>query len=87
MWMQVGFYSVWMALQIMSWWVPYALGATDSQVQHYQRVFGQSTQLLPSFGRHLPPDGLHLVLQILLAAVLLSTVVGLLKSSSQVKSV
>lgn len=86
MWMQVAFYSVWMALQIKSWWVPYAFGATDSQVQRYQRVFGQSTQLLPSFGRHLPPDGLHLVLQILLAAVLLSAVIGLLKSSSQVKS-
>ena len=76
MWMQVAFYSVWMALQ-MGWWVRYAYGMTDSQVERYQRVFGRSIQLLPSFGRHLPPDGLHLVLQMLLAAVLVSALRGL----------
>ena len=86
MWMQVGFYSVWMALQIKSWWVPYALGATDSQVERYQKVFGHTTQLLPSFGRHLPPDGMHLVLQILLAVVLVSALIGLLKAPRQVSS-
>jgi hypothetical protein len=79
MWAQAGFYSVWMALQ-MGWWVLYAYGRTDSQVELYQRVLGHSTQLLPSFGRHLPPDGLHLVLQILLGAVLVSTLTGLLKT-------
>ena len=85
MWMQVGFYSVWMAVE-MSWWVLYAIGRSDSEVQRYQRIFGLSTQLLPSFGRHLPPDGVHLVLHILLAAVLVSAVVGLLKPSSQAPS-
>ena len=80
MWLQVGSYSAWMALQIVSWWVPYVFGATDSQVEHYQKVFGQATQLLPSFGRHLPPDGMHLVLQILLAAVLVSALIGFLKT-------
>ena len=79
MWMQLGFYSVWMAFQ-MGWWVLYAYGRTDSQMERYQRVFGHSTQLLPSFGRHLPPDGLHLVLQGLLAAVLVSALLGLLKA-------
>lgn len=78
MWLQVGFYSIWMAVQ-MSWWVLYVVGRSDSQVERYQRVFGPSTQLLPSFGRHLPPDGAHLVLHILLASVLILAVGGLLK--------
>ena len=81
MWLQLGGYSAWMALQIGAWWVPYAVGATDAQALRYHLIVGQSTQLLPSFGRHLPPDGLHLVLQILLATVLLSAVTGLSKSS------
>jgi hypothetical protein len=67
--MQVAFYALWLALQIRSWWVPYIFGATESQAERYNKVLGQSTQLLPSFGRHLPPDGLHLVIQMLLLAV------------------
>jgi hypothetical protein len=73
------FYSVWLALEIKTWWVSYALGASDSWAAVYQRVFSQSTQLLPSFGRHLPPDGLHIVLQILLAASVASGVAGFWK--------
>ena len=86
MWLQVAVYSAWMALQVKSWWVPYLLGATDRQAERYQAVFASSTQLLPSFGRHLPPDGLHLVLQVLGASALIPAVVGLLKTSSRARA-
>ena len=76
-------YAVWLALQIKTWWVAYAFGASDSWMRVYERVFSHSTQLLPAFGRHLPPDGLHLVLQILLAGVVGCTIVGLAKTSGR----
>ncbi len=80
MWIGTLGYASWLALQIKTWWVAYAFGASDSWVRIYQRVFSQSTQLLPSSGRHLPPDGMHLVIQLLLAATVVSAVVGLLQA-------
>ena len=76
---QVSGYSIWLALQIKSWWVPYVLGANDAQVEQYEKVFGEATMLLPSFGRHLPPDAMHFVLQLLLIAAISSAMFGLLK--------
>lgn len=84
MWIGTFGYAIWLALQIKTWWVAYAFGASDSWVRVYQRVFSHSTQLLPSFGRHLPPDGMHLVLQVLLTSVVVLAVVGLLKTSVRV---
>ena len=81
MWICTLGYAIWLALQIKTWWVAYAFGASESWARVYQRVFSHSTQLLPSSGRHLPPDGMHLVLQLLLAAVVVPAVVGLLKPS------
>ena len=79
MWICTLGYAIWLTLQIKTWWVAYAFGASESWARVYQRVFSHSTQLLPSSGRHLPPDGLHLVLQLLLTAVVVPAVVGLLK--------
>ena len=81
MWICALGYAIWLALEIKTWWVAYAFGATDSWARVYERVFSQSTQLLPAFGRHLPPDGLHLVLQSLLIAVVGCAILGLLKPS------
>ena len=87
MWICTLGYAIWLALQVKTWWVAYAFGASDSWLRVYRRVFSQSTQLLPSFGRHLPPDGMHLVLQVLLTAAVVFAVVGLLKTSVRVDSV
>jgi hypothetical protein len=81
MWIGTVGYAIWLALQVKTWWVAYAFGASDSWERVYQRVFSHSTQLLPSFGRHLPPDGMHLILQVLLTAAVVCAVVGLLRSS------
>ena len=81
MWVVTLGYGVWLALQIKTWWVAYLFGASDSWARVYQRVFSESTQLLPSSGRHLPPDGMHLVIQLLLTAAVASAVVGLSKTS------
>ena len=79
MWIGLVGYTVWLVLQITGWWIPYALGASDSWAATYHRVFSQSTQLLPTVGRHLAPDGLHIVLSVLLAVVVTTTAAGLVK--------
>lgn len=58
--------GVWLALQIWSWWIPYILGASEQWSRVYARAFAQATAVLPRWGNHLPPDGMHLVLQALL---------------------
>lgn len=70
MWIAFAAYAVWLALQLVSWWVPYLLGASARWAAVYNRAFAQETQILPRWGRHLPPDAMHLVLQALLVAVL-----------------
>jgi hypothetical protein len=80
MWLQLVPYSLWAAIEL-GWWVRYAVGYTDVQADRYQRVFGQATQVLPAWGRHLPPDGAHFVLHILIACALVTTAVGLMKQN------
>ena len=87
MWVGLVGYSVWLILQIKTWWIAYLFGASDAWFATYQRVFSASTKVLPSFGRHLAPDGLHFVLQILLTATVVSLFLGLLASLRRSKSV
>ena len=77
--MRVGIlgYACWLVLEIKTWWVSYIFGASDAWQEVYQRVFSQSSKILPSFGRHLAPDGLHLVLQVLLVVIVISTALAL----------
>jgi hypothetical protein len=65
-------YGVWLVLQIQTWWIAYIFGASDAWNRTYDRVFSQSTRVLPSFGRHLPPDGMHLLLQTFILVVVIS---------------
>lgn len=78
MWVGLAGYSAWLYLQVQTWWVNYIFGASESWMGTYDRVFGQSTKILPSFGRHLAPDAMHFVLQLLLVLVVVSLCVGLL---------
>jgi hypothetical protein len=81
-WIGLAGYTVWLALEIKTWWVAYIFGASDRWASTYHRVFDQSTKILPSFGRHLAPDGLHFVLQLLLLAVVGSLLLALLPRRS-----
>jgi hypothetical protein len=42
-------------------------------------MFARTTKMLPSFGNHLAPDAMHLVLHLLLLTIVVCTVVGLLQ--------
>jgi hypothetical protein len=86
MWSCAFGYAIWLALQVKTWWVAYAFGASDSWMVVYRRVFSHSTQLLPSFGRHLAPDGMHLLLHVLLTTTIVSAGIGLLETSHRLDS-
>ncbi|HEX9160306.1 MAG TPA: hypothetical protein VF980_01260 [Thermoanaerobaculia bacterium] len=83
LWASTAGYACWLFLQLKTWWGAYLFGASDHWAAVYERVFSHSTQVLPRFGRHLPPDGLHLVLQLLLCAIVALAVAGLIALPSQ----
>ena len=69
--------TVWLVLQLATWWPPYLFGATERWAQVYERAFAHSTSILPRWGAHLPPDAMHLVLQLLLAGTVISGTISL----------
>jgi hypothetical protein len=79
MWLSLVAVAIWLGLQLWSWWIPYIVGASDRWASVYARTFSQSTRVLPRWGNHLPPDGLHVVLQILLLGTLVTGTRGLLR--------
>ena len=75
-------HGVWLALQLVTWWPPYLFGASPRWAAVYARAFVQATQVLPRWGAHLPPDAMHLTLQVLLIGVFITGVKALLRVES-----
>lgn len=65
----------WSAMQIQSWWLPYILGTNRRWQLAYAE--GPTTKILPSFGNHVAPDGMHLMIHVLLVAAIFTGVAGL----------
>ena len=65
-------YAVWLGLQLTTWWPPYILGASANWARIYARAFAASTNFLPRWGDQLPPDAMHVVLQVLLVGALVT---------------
>ena len=72
-WLAALVYAVWLGLQIMTFWMPYALGASTRWAKIHEANFAHTIQWLPSHGNHLPPDASHFVLQLLLLITLVVT--------------
>jgi hypothetical protein len=66
-------YGLWLWLQIDSWWLPYFKGASPGWTKTYAKFFSQTTNFLPTRGNHLAPDACHVILQLLIAIVLITT--------------
>lgn len=71
-WLAVLMTTVWLGLQLWSWWPPYLFGASDQWARVYERAFAHSTPILPRWGDHLPPDAMHFVLQVLLVGCVIT---------------
>lgn len=67
--------TIWLAMQIQSWWIPYVFGTNVKLQLDYER--GPTTKVLPSFGNHIAPDGMHFVISVLLIAALASGILAL----------
>ncbi len=67
--------AAWLWMQLQSWWIPYAFGAHARWQLEYAK--GPTTKILPSFGNHVAPDGMHAVIGVLLAAALGSGIAAL----------
>lgn len=65
---------VWLVLQIQSWWIPYIFGTEGWQLAFAK---GPTTKVLPSFGHHVAPDGMHFLIHVLLVAALMTGIAGL----------
>jgi len=79
LWLSIVFYVVWFALQVQGWWVAYIFGASENWQRVYHRVFGRTLKILPSWGNHLAPDAMHLMMQLLLVAVIVCGGIGLMR--------
>jgi len=66
---------VWLLKQIQSWWLPYIFGTDRTWQLEYAK--GPTTIVLPSFGHHVAPDGMHFVIHVLLVAALMTGLAGL----------
>ncbi len=68
------FDAVWLWLQIKSWWIPYLFGTDVKWQIDYAR--GPTTKVLPSFGNHVAPDGMHFVMHLLLVAAMVTGILA-----------
>lgn len=79
MWLALAATTIWLGLQIWTWWPPYLFGASEHWSEIYARAFAQSTPILPRWGNHLPPDAAHFTLQVLLAGSVTTGAMALLR--------
>jgi hypothetical protein len=67
--------AVWLWMQFQSWWKPYLFGTNIAWQLNYAK--GPTTKVLPSFGNHVAPDGMHLAISVFLVAGLATGVIAL----------
>jgi hypothetical protein len=79
MWVALLAIAIWLGLQLATWWPPYLFGASDQWARTYARAFAEATPILPRWGRHLPPDAAHFVLQVLLLGAVATSGMALIR--------
>jgi hypothetical protein len=71
----LAFDAFWGFMQFQSWWVPYIFGTNEPWQLKYAQ--GPTTKVLPSFGHHVAPDGMHLAIHVLLVLAFVTGIVAL----------
>ena len=65
----------WLLMQVQSWWAPYVTG--NAKAWQIEYAHGRTTKLLPSFGTHVAPDGMHILITLLIVAGMLTGLLAL----------
>ena len=76
-------YTIWLGLEIDSWWIAYLKGASPSWKAVYQRNFADTVKFLPTRGGHLAPDAAHVFLQLLIVIAMVTTIAAAFRIRSQ----
>ena len=76
----VALMGLWSWLQIATWWLPYFAGVSPGWAKVYAKWFAGTTQILPTWPNHLPPDANHLTLDLLIFSAFLSSLAALIAS-------
>ncbi len=79
LWLCLAGYAGWAVVQIDSWWIPYFLGADQNDLLS-QKLVERTYKILPSFPNRPAPDGMHLVLDVLLFGATVLAFMGLLQA-------
>ena len=67
----------WLAMQIQSWWIPYIMGTNEKWQLEYAK--GPTTKVLPSFGNHVAPDGMHFLISVFLVLALVTGIIAVIR--------
>jgi len=70
-------YLAWLYLQIDGWWIPYVGGYSPGGRAFYAKYFAETWKPLPSWGDHLAPDAMHVVLQSLIVAAIATALLAI----------
>ena len=85
-WLATLVYAVWLGLQIMTFWIPYASGASEQWARIHEANFADTIQWLPTYDNHLPPDASHFVLQLLLLITLVVTGMAAFRANKEART-
>ena len=70
--------GVWCYFHLATWWWPYVRGVESAGKLRFHEQLENNIQLLPRWGRHIPPDGEHIAIDLLVfpatALTLIATV-------------
>jgi hypothetical protein len=84
MWVGLLGHATWAAMQIKSWWIPWLFGPSARDLANAKSL-GKTYKIFPSSSRHLAPDAMHFVLDLLLFAALATLAAGLLRQSTETR--
>jgi hypothetical protein len=70
-------YLAWLYLQIDGWWIPYVAGYSPGGRAFYAKYFAETWKPLPSWGDHLAPDAMHVILQVLIVAAIATALLAI----------
>ena len=68
--------GLWCYFHLTTWWWPFLRGAVTPGELRFHEQFLANVQLLPRVGDHVPPDGEHLVIDVLVLPATVFTLIA-----------